>query len=109
MDAALSVGMKLTQAIFSVILPQSLRLVIPAWTNEIVYLVQYSSVAYLVTVVELTAVGGIIGVRTSQYVAIYSIIALIYLATTIAITRATRRIELQYAIPGFASSRTFRI
>jgi polar amino acid transport system permease protein len=109
MDAALSVGMKLTQAIFSVILPQSLRLVIPAWTNEIVYLVQYSSVAYLVTVVELTAVGGIIGVRTFQYVAIYSIIALIYLATTIAITRATRRIELQYAIPGFTSSRTFRI
>ena len=109
MDAALSVGMKLTQAIFSVILPQSLRLVIPAWTNEIVYLVQYSSVAYLVTVVELTAVGGIIGVRTFQYVAIYSIIALIYLATTIAITRATRRIELQYAIPGFASSKTFRI
>ncbi len=109
MDAALSVGMKLTQAIFSVILPQSLRLVIPAWTNEIVYLVQYSSVAYLVTVVELTAVGGIIGVRTFQYVAIYSIIALIYLATTIAITRATRRIELQYAIPGFTSSKTFRI
>ena len=109
MDAALSVGMKLTQALFSVILPQSLRLVIPAWTNEIVYLVQYSSVAYLVTVVELTAVGGIIGVRTFQYVAIYSIIALIYLATTIAITRATRRIELQYAIPGFASSKTFRI
>ena len=109
MDAALSVGMKLTQAIFSVILPQSLRLVIPAWTNEIVYLVQYSSVAYLVTVVELTAVGGIIGVRTFQYVAIYSIIALIYLATTIAITRATRRIELQYTIPGFTSSKTFRI
>jgi polar amino acid transport system permease protein len=109
MDAALSIGMKLTQALFSVILPQSLRLVIPAWTNEIVYLVQYSSVAYLVTVVELTAVGGIIGVRTFQYVAIYSIIALIYLATTIAITRATRRIELQYAIPGFASSKTFRI
>jgi polar amino acid transport system permease protein len=109
MDAALSVGMKLTQAIFSVILPQSLRLVVPAWTNEIVYLVQYSSVAYLVTVVELTAVGGIVGVRTFQYVAIYSIIALIYLATTIAITTATRRIELRYAIPGFASSKTFRI
>ena len=109
MDAALSVGMKLTQAIFLVILPQSLRLVVPAWTNEIVYLVQYSSVAYLVTVVELTAVGGIVGVRTFQYVAIYSIIALIYLATTIAITTATRRIELRYAIPGFASSKTFRI
>jgi polar amino acid transport system permease protein len=109
MDAALSVGMKLTQALFSVILPQSLRLVVPAWTNEIVYLVQYSSVAYLVTVVELTAVGGIVGVRTFQYVAIYSIIALIYLATTIAITTATRRIELRYAIPGFASSKTFRI
>lgn len=109
MEAALSVGMRLTQAIFSVILPQSLRLVIPAWTNEVVYLVQYSSVAYLVTVVELTAVGGIIGVRTFQYVAIYSIIALIYLAITLAITKTTRRVELRYAIPGLSSSRSFRL
>jgi polar amino acid transport system permease protein len=107
MDAALSIGMKMTNALLSVILPQSLRLVIPAWTNEVVYLVQYSSVAYLVTVVELTAVGGIIGVRTFQYVAIYSIIALIYLAITIAITKTTRRIELRYTIPGLGSSRTF--
>jgi ABC-type amino acid transport system permease subunit len=66
-------------------------------------------VAYLVTVVELTAVGGIIGVRTFQYVAIYSIIALIYLAITIAITKTTRRIELRYTIPGLGSSRTFRL
>jgi len=109
MDAALSIGMRITQALLSVILPQSLRLVIPAWTNEMVYLVQYSSVAYLVTVVELTAVGGIIGVRTFQYVAIYSIIALIYLAITIAITKTTRRIELKYTIPGLGSSRTFRL
>jgi polar amino acid transport system permease protein len=109
MDAALSTGLNIIQAIQSVILPQSLRLVIPAWTNEIVYLVQYSSVAYLVTVVELTAVGCIIGVRTFQYVAIYSIIALIYLATTLAITKTTRRMEARYAIPGFASSRSIRL
>jgi len=109
MDAALALGLRMTQALLFVILPQSLRLAIPAWTNEIVYLVQYSSVAYLVTVVELTAVGGIIGVRTFQYVAIYTIVALIYLAITIAITKTTRRIELQCMIPGLGTSKTYRL
>ncbi|MGD1055177.1 MAG: amino acid ABC transporter permease [Nitrososphaerales archaeon] len=105
MDAALSVGMKKFQAIIYVTLSQALRLVIPAWTNEVVYLVQYSSVAFFVTVVELTAAGELIAVRTFQFVEIFAIIGLIYLATTITITRLSRRIETKVEIPGMTSRR----
>jgi polar amino acid transport system permease protein len=104
MEAAISVGLKKRQAILGIILPQSLRLVIPAWTNEVVYLVQYSSVAYLVTVMELTAVAGYVGARTFQYVPIYAVVALIYLATTLAIVRVSRHFEGRFAIPGLATS-----
>jgi polar amino acid transport system permease protein len=106
MDAALSLGMSRRNSIFSVIFPQSLRLVIPAWTNEVVYLVQYSSIAYLVTVVELTRVGSFVGSVTFQYVPVYLIIAAIYLATTLAIVRASRTLESKYAIPGLSGSRS---
>jgi polar amino acid transport system permease protein len=106
MDAALSLGMSRRMSILSVIFPQSLRLVIPAWTNEMVYLVQYSSIAYLVTVVELTRVGSFVGSVTFQYVAVYLIIAAIYLATTLAIVRASRVLESKYAIPGLSGSRS---
>lgn len=106
MDAALSLGMSRALSILSVMFPQSLRLVIPAWTNEMVYLVQYSSIAYLVTVVELTRVGSFVGSVTFQYVTVYLIIAAIYLATTLAIVRASRVLESRYAIPGLSGPRS---
>jgi polar amino acid transport system permease protein len=103
MDAALSVGMRKLQAITYVTLLQALRLVIPAWTNEVVYLVQYSSVAFLVTVVELTAAGELIAVRTFQFVEIFAIVGLIYLAVTVTIARVSRRVETRVEIPGMSS------
>jgi polar amino acid transport system permease protein len=109
MDAAISIGMTRAQALLNVILAQSLRLVIPAWTNEAVYLVQYSSVVYLIAVVELTGIGAIIGSRTFQYVAVYSIIALIYLATTLFIVKSSHSIERRTSIPGLKSSQEQRV
>jgi len=108
MDAAVSIGLSKLQAILNVILAQSLRLVIPAWTNEVVYLVQYSSVVYLITVVELTGAGAIIGAHTFEYVAIYAIVALVYLATTLVIVRTSHLIEFRSAIPGLTSSKSTR-
>ena len=106
MDAALSVGMRKMQAIRHVTLAQALRLVIPAWTNEAIYLVQYSSVAFLVTVIELTAAGELIAVRTFQFVEIFAVIGLIYLAVTIAIARFSKAAESRVAIPGLSARRT---
>ncbi len=100
MEAALSLGMTRLQAIRYVILPQALRVVIPAWTNELVYLLKYSSVAYFLTVVELVYAGKIIGARTFKYLEVYTIIALIYLVFALAFMKISRRIEEKVAIPG---------
>ncbi len=100
MEAALSLGMTRLQAIRYVILPQALRVVIPAWTNELVYLLKYSSVAYFLTVVELVYAGKIIGARTFKYLEVYTIIALIYLAIALIFMKVSRRIEEKVAIPG---------
>jgi polar amino acid transport system permease protein len=109
MEAALSVGMTRSGSIMSVIFPQSLRLVLPAWTNELIYLVQYSSIASLVTVVELTESGTLVGSMTFQYVLVYAIIAVIYLATTLVIVRVSRTFEGRYAIPGLSAAKAGRL
>ena len=103
MEAAVSIGLSKTQAILEVILAQALRLVIPAWTNEAVYLIQYSSIVYLITVIELTGIGTIIGTQTYQYVSTYIVIAIIYLATTFAIVKTSHLIEFKTAIPGLTT------
>lgn len=105
MDAALAVGMRKFQAIVHVTLSQALRMVIPAWTNEVVYLVQYSSIAFLVTVVELTAAGELIAARTFQFVDVFAVIGLVYLAVTVTIARLLRKIETKVEIPGMTSRR----
>ncbi len=57
MMAAEALGMSRNQAILYVILPQALRRAIPGCSNEIIYLVKYSSLAFMVTCVEFPGIG----------------------------------------------------
>ena len=64
MVAARTIGMNKLQSIKNIILPQALRISIPAWSNELIYLLKYTSIAYLITVKELTAEGFIIAAKS---------------------------------------------
>ncbi|MCY0868943.1 MAG: amino acid ABC transporter permease [Desulfurococcus sp.] len=99
-EAALSLGMTRWQVITSIILPLALRSSIPPLTNELVYLLQYSSIAYFLTVVELVYAGKIIGAETFAYLEVYTIIAVIYLALSLIITRSMRYLEKKASVPG---------
>ncbi len=101
-EAALSLGMTKWQAIRSIILPIGLRSAIPALTNELVYLLKYSSIAYFLAVVELVYAGKIIGSETFAYLEMYTLIALIYLVFSLLITRSMKKIESKVMIPGLA-------
>jgi len=105
-EAALSIGMSRWQAIASVILPIALRTSLPALTNELVYLLKYSSIAYFLTVIELVYAGKIIGAETFAYLEVYTIIALAYLVFSLAITRCMRLLEKKASIPGLITSQT---
>jgi polar amino acid transport system permease protein len=105
MVAARSLGMSTMQSIQHVILPQALRVSIPAWSNEFIYLLQYSSIAYLITVPELTAEGIFIAARTYRYLEIFAIIAIIYLVLTIISTEIIDRIAKRLSIPGIGAAK----
>lgn len=107
-EAALSIGMKKPTAIKSIIIPQIFRVALPALTNEIVYLLKYSSIAYFITVPELVYMGKIIGTRTFMYLQIYTIIAIIYVIFSLLFSELFFRIEKHVSIPGISISKTLR-
>lgn len=105
MVAARSLGMSKLQSIQYVILPQALRVSIPAWSNEFIYLLQYSSIAYIIQVSELTAEGKFIAAHTFRYLEIFAMIAIIYLVLTIVSTEIIDRIAKRFSIPGIGAAK----
>jgi polar amino acid transport system permease protein len=103
MIAARSLGMTKLKAIGNIILPQALRISIPAWSNELIYLIKYTSIAYIIQVRELTAEGKFIAADTFKYIEIFAIIAIIYLVLTIIFTEIIDRIEKKISIPGIGT------
>ncbi len=107
-EAALSIGMKKATAIRTIVIPQIFRVALPALTNEIVYLLKYSSIAYFITVPELVYTGKIIGTRTFMYLQVYTVIAIIYVIFSLIFSELFLRIEKRISIPGISISTTIR-
>lgn len=99
-EAALSIGLGKGGALVNVIIPQAVRIVMPALTNEAIYLLKYSSIAYFVTVPELVYVSKVIGARTLMYMEIYTFTAVFYIIVTIALFKASEILQSRIAIPG---------
>jgi len=100
MMAAEALGMTRFKAILYIILPQALRRAIPGCSNEIIYLVKYSSLAFMVTCVELTGAGKIIASRYFEYTLVFAVVGAIYLLIVSVVTKILNRLEKKLEIPG---------
>ncbi|MFW9786513.1 MAG: amino acid ABC transporter permease [Candidatus Thorarchaeota archaeon] len=99
-QAARSIGMSDRQGIRHVILPQSLRRVIPAWSNEAAYLPKYTVVAYYIGVEELLAKANLIVTREFLALEAYLFTALIFLIIITAFSKALELVYERTKIPG---------
>jgi polar amino acid transport system permease protein len=100
LTAAYSIGMNQMQAIRHIVLPQMLRLVIPSWSNELIYLLKYSSMAYMIQAPEIMSQGRLIASRTYRTFEVFIVIALIYLVLVSILSKFLDRIEQKVRIPG---------
>ena len=100
MMAAEALGMTRANAILYIILPQALRRAIPGCSNEIIYLVKYSSLAFMVTCAELTGAGKIIASRYFAYTEVFLVIGVIYLLMVSVVTKLLNMLEKKLEIPG---------
>jgi polar amino acid transport system permease protein len=101
MMAGRSIGLSRRQTIWYVILPQALRLAIPAWSNEPVSLLKSTAVVFLIAVPELMAKAKAIAARTYDPIGSYLAVALIYLAIVYILDAFLRWLERASRIPGF--------
>ena len=100
MMAAEALGMTRPKAILYIILPQALRRAIPGCSNEIIYLIKYSSLAFMVTCVELTGAGKIIASRYFAYTEVFLVVGAIYLLMVSVVTKLLNMLEKKLEIPG---------
>lgn len=100
MLAGRGIGLTRWQTIFYVILPQALRLAIPAWANEPVALLKSSAVAFLVAVPELMAKAKSVAAETYNPIGAYLAAAVVYLVIVIALDQFLKWVERHTRIPG---------
>jgi len=98
--AARALGMSKLQAVTHIVLPQALRLAIPAWSNEVAYMVKYTSVVFVITVPDLLARGQFLISKYYKPMEILLVVGVIYLLVVLGLTSVMNQIEKRTRIPG---------
>jgi polar amino acid transport system permease protein len=102
LKAARALGMSDAKAVWFIILPQALRLSIPAWSNEYSIVLKDSAVAYALGVAEIMARTHFVATRTYQHLPLYLTAGTIYLILTYMGTRGLRLLENKVRIRGYS-------
>ncbi len=100
--AASALGMSDAAAIRSIILPQALRISIPAWSNEYSIILKDSALAFVIGAPEIMARAQFVASRTYQHLPLYLAAGLLYFLLTWAGVAALRKLEHRVHIPGYS-------
>jgi polar amino acid transport system permease protein len=103
--AAKSLGFSTLSAIVHVILPQALRLAIPAWANEYSILLKDSAVAYVLGTLEIMSRVGHMAAATHMHMTFYVLAGILYYLLTLLGLTALRALERRVRLPGLGHER----
>ncbi len=98
--AGLAMGLSLSQTYRHVLLPMAFRIVIPPLTSESMNIIKNSSVAFAVSIAELTMFAMQAGEETSRTIEIYLAVTGLYFVSAFAINRIALVIENRVRVPG---------
>ncbi|MFN7726209.1 MAG: amino acid ABC transporter permease [Rubrivivax sp.] len=103
--AGLAMGLTLPQTYRYVLLPMAFRIVIPPLTSESMNIVKNSSVAFAVSITELTMFAMQAGEETSRNVEMYLAVTGLYFVSAFAINRFALLIENRVRVPGMIGAK----
>lgn len=98
--AGLAIGLTLPQTYRYVLLPMAFRIIVPPLTSESMNIVKNSSVAFAVSVAELTMYAMQVQEETSRGVEVYLAVTGLYFISAFAINRIALFIEHRVQVPG---------
>ncbi|HET6487309.1 MAG TPA: amino acid ABC transporter permease [Spirochaetia bacterium] len=93
MEAAIALGLTRGQALRRVILPQTVKVVLPPLGNEFIALLKDSSLVSILAVSDLLRRGREFAARTFEYFEVLTIVALVYLVMTLFFSRLVALME----------------
>lgn len=102
--AAMAMGFTTAQSYRYVILPMALRIILPPLTSESMNLVKNSSVAFAVSLGDLTMFAMQAQEETSRGIEIYLAVTVLYALTAFVINRVLVFIENRSKVPGFIAA-----
>ena len=105
MMAALSLGMKKSNAILNIVLPQALRISIPGWSNLYAIMLKNSAICYAVGVMELLTRASFVSSRTFKPMPIYISCGVIFIILTYGGVKLLSMLENKLKTPGFGEER----
>ena len=100
MVAARAIGMTQIKAIRYIILPQAVRLALPAWSNEAISMVKYTAIVFLIAVPDLMTKAKILSSRYFNPIPVYITVAIMYIILVAIFTVIVRNIERKMETPG---------
>ncbi len=100
-NAAMAMGFTTFQAYRYVLLPMAFRIILPPLTSESMNLLKNSSVAFAVSIAELTMFAMQAQEETSRGIEIYLAVTALYAVSAFAVNRVFAFIERRVQIPGF--------
>lgn len=98
-EAADAIGMTRAQAYRYIILPQSIRFMLPPLTGEIVHLVKSSAIVSVIAVAELTTIGRNVISDTYMSFEIWFTVAALYLGLTLILSFGVSALENRFTQP----------
>ena len=104
-EAAMSLGMTRWQTLRHIILPQSIRIVIPPGANEFIACLKDSSLVSIIGLRELTRAGREYANQHFLDFQTWLMVGLIYLIMTLTLTRIVKYIEKRYAVVGYGADK----
>jgi len=97
-EAARACGMSGGLLYRRIILPKAFRIAWPAYTNEVVFLLQASSLVSIITLMDITGVARVLAARTFAFYEFFIFAALLYLVLVYGVIWVFKKIE--YRISG---------
>jgi glutamate/aspartate transport system permease protein len=98
--AGLAMGLTLPQTYRFVLLPMAFRIVIPPLTSESMNIIKNSSVAFAVSIAELTMFAMQAQEETSRGIEVYLAVTALYFISAFAVNRVMLGVENRVRVPG---------
>ena len=99
--AGLALGLTLPQTYRFVLLPMAFRIVLPPLTSEAMNIIKNSSVAFAVSVAELTMFAMQAQEETSRGIEVYLAVTGLYALSAFSVNRAMALVERKVRLPGY--------